>query len=393
MRGDHRKGYEGYITESGDINIWEKDESESDGSGCLKVFLIIMAIDIVCGLIGMGINGLHNAGILKYRIEVTLYETDPDYDISKVTLRLSEIDGDREYTGDFDTKDNTASVKAAKGEYSLWLEQGDYRLYWHNITIDGSSEISIPDWAMFFLDDTDMDDGKKMLLILVQTGSEDIPEPDITAYEVSSGETITFTLSSEREGTISYKAYITEGTWEVIVSEDADLMTATIEVTDDYSMYLFASVMGYYEDDDDEEEPEDSAEEEVCIPDDAVQYNDHSYYIYETDGSVTWEEAKKLCEKLGGYLMSVNSVDEAAFIAENMPEGGDYYWVGGYYSEGWQWLTGESMDYTAWINEPSESVAEIYGYVGISENGWQYFLENGIWNSTAVSGYICEWDQ
>lgn len=136
-------------------------------------------------------------------------------------------------------------------------------------------------------------------------------------------------------------------------------------------------------------------------PDKPAKFNGHEYAIY--DQSMSWIEAKRYCEELGGHLVTINSQNEQDFINNIITEGSkNLYWIGATCTSGsWQWITDETFDYTNWdIGEPN-SINE--KYIHIYRNTWLN-SKLGSWNNTnnynsgsafhATSniGIICEWE-
>ncbi len=128
------------------------------------------------------------------------------------------------------------------------------------------------------------------------------------------------------------------------------------------------------------------------IPDDAVEYNGHYYYIYEEE--CTWTEAEARCEALGGYLATITSKDEQAFIDEYNGSL-EYLWIGGYREDDntvWMWVTGEAWGYTNWDegepNNSSNVVSNENRIVLWSDGYWNDLNDENTWES---AGYICEW--
>ena len=57
-------------------------------------------------------------------------------------------------------------------------------------------------------------------------------------------------------------------------------------------------------------------------------FNGHYYQVFEPD-SITWEAAKQRCEQMGGYLATITSAEEQAFVdslIENSGKNG--LWLG-----------------------------------------------------------------
>ena len=81
----------------------------------------------------------------------------------------------------------------------------------------------------------------------------------------------------------------------------------------------------------------------------AENYNDHYYKTF--DYGMTWKNAKKYCEALGGHLAAITTEEEQQFIAESVEKKKkNSYWLGGYKKSNgeWAWITGETFSYTNW---------------------------------------------
>ena len=102
----------------------------------------------------------------------------------------------------------------------------------------------------------------------------------------------------------------------------------------------------------------------------------------------TWNEAKTICETLGGHLATSTSAEKNAFLVSLI--GNNTVLLGGSDKDNegsWQWLTGEGWSYTNWNSgEPNNSGSgEHYLELQVS-GGW-----NDI-NASTSRYYICEWD-
>ena len=121
-------------------------------------------------------------------------------------------------------------------------------------------------------------------------------------------------------------------------------------------------------------------------------FNDHSYKIFY--GRYTWAEAKKMCEKEGGHLVTITSSEEQKFL-EKLNSNKKALWIGFERvqkdSENWRWITDESNEYNHWNSgEPNnyngaESKASIRG-----DGRWNDLNEK---SSEESDGFICEWDE
>ncbi len=129
---------------------------------------------------------------------------------------------------------------------------------------------------------------------------------------------------------------------------------------------------------------------QVNAPIETGIYGGHEYRLL--DKSMTWEDAKAECEKLGGHLVTITSSEEQAFV-EALIEQGDksQYWIGGYYESGaYQWVTGEVFDYTNWdAGEPNGAEAgEIYLQIYAEANPQEEASLKNKWNDVTNNNYI-----
>lgn len=92
--------------------------------------------------------------------------------------------------------------------------------------------------------------------------------------------------------------------------------------------------------------------------------NDHFYNAIVVPGGLPWEDARLNAESVGGYLATLTSEAENAFVFSLVdapefwfPSGGHNHgpWLGGLQppgspepAGGWEWVTGEPWSYTHW---------------------------------------------
>ena len=160
-------------------------------------------------------------------------------------------------------------------------------------------------------------------------------------------------------------------------------------------------------------EPEPAAKEEplVMIPENALSYKGHHYYIY-NDVKTNWETAASNCRDRGGYMAVINDEEENETLYKYMTAMGyDQAFFGLIYSntnDDWVYLNGGTSDYRDW-GYNSEGVAEPN-----NAEGWEYHVEfdanmqDGHWNDAKFGTktytpdgdayknlytYICEWDR
>ena len=102
----------------------------------------------------------------------------------------------------------------------------------------------------------------------------------------------------------------------------------------------------------------------------------------------SWDAAKAACEAMGGYLVTITSAEEEAFV-ETLFRVNDHPWYGGYadMERVWHWVTDEPFEYTNWgSSEPNNS--------GGSEDCLDTY-SGTYWNDssrTTEKTFICEWD-
>lgn len=138
------------------------------------------------------------------------------------------------------------------------------------------------------------------------------------------------------------------------------------------------------------------------IPEDAVEFNGHYYYLYDVSGLAdasknTWENALGFCDGANGYLATITSKEENDFLFSYMNQCGyssAYFGLTDRKKEGqWEWCNGETVSYTNWNqNEPGGGANENYGMFY-----WKY--EDGTWNDgdfkngvdSGGSAFLCEW--
>lgn len=141
------------------------------------------------------------------------------------------------------------------------------------------------------------------------------------------------------------------------------------------------------------------------VPDNAVEFNGHYYYIYDfaglsPDESNTWENALGYCNGINGYLATITSQEENDFLYSYVKQEGyssAYFGLSDTTSEGnWTWNNGEAVSYTNWHrNEPNgEKSSEDYAlfYYKYSDGTWN----DGDFGNRTVSGgtaFICEWGE
>ena len=151
--------------------------------------------------------------------------------------------------------------------------------------------------------------------------------------------------------------------------------------------------------------------------------NGHFYEAVNLANRVAWEDAKAQSETAGGYLATVTSAEEDAWVRMTVlplttGTGGVARmgpWIGGYqdpssplYSEpggGWAWITGEAWVYTAWggqssvVIEPNDSPGSsdpenhLHYYVPGTSGDWFGWNDLGSFSPhDPTNSFIIEYD-
>ena len=130
-----------------------------------------------------------------------------------------------------------------------------------------------------------------------------------------------------------------------------------------------------------------------------ISFNGHRYHIFAI--SMTWSEAKKYCENLGGYLVTTNSEEEYNTILSMIPQNKEaIYWFGAsdVAAEGdWQWLNNEGkITINHWLSgEPNNEFSREHYMLLTLRNGkwgWNDGTDTNTYPSKESYNLICEWE-
>lgn len=138
---------------------------------------------------------------------------------------------------------------------------------------------------------------------------------------------------------------------------------------------------------------------------DDAEMETHYYTYYDID--CTWEEAKSMCEEMGGHLVTISSESEQEIVKYllNAAERNSY-WLGGYRSgESFNWITGEDFSYSNWATgQPDNAMASedalmMYRQTDDAWGTWNDLNSDGTCNNsdedffgTENIGFVCEWE-
>lgn len=134
------------------------------------------------------------------------------------------------------------------------------------------------------------------------------------------------------------------------------------------------------------------------IPDGALIYNGHSYYVFEEDMS-TWEQAKQFCEDKGGYLVIIDDTKENEVVYEYMIKSGyesAYLGLTDKETEGvWKTSKGKKATYFSFADgEPNNERGKEH-YAMFYYKSPEYMWNDGDFTNGTVNDapvFICEWD-
>lgn len=115
------------------------------------------------------------------------------------------------------------------------------------------------------------------------------------------------------------------------------------------------------------------------------EYNGHRYKLITEE--MSWTEAEAYCISLGGYLVTITSAEENAFV-NSLISKSTMIGLSDAAEEGaWQWVTGESMTYTNWAKgEPNNQSNEDYVLMQVKGTWNDGHLDREKWP------FVCEWD-
>jgi hypothetical protein len=147
--------------------------------------------------------------------------------------------------------------------------------------------------------------------------------------------------------------------------------------------------------------------------------NGHWYNVVSVPGGISWSGANSAATAAGGYLATLTSAGENAFVYNNLvnnplywnqePGGSDLGpWLGGYQTSdngsqaalNWVWVTGEPWSFTNWHSgEPNNFTGVLENYLsfkcsptaGCRSDQWNDLPDNISVFGTSVIAYVVEW--
>jgi hypothetical protein len=125
------------------------------------------------------------------------------------------------------------------------------------------------------------------------------------------------------------------------------------------------------------------------IPEEAKVFGGHHYLVVVK--TVTWHEAKKQCEDMGGHLVIITSKAENSFVSRLADFQTTFIGCTDENKEGdWRWVDGTRVTWKNWAKgEPSNhNGKEHYGELYDTDGVWNDLQKN----NPDIIGYICEWE-
>lgn len=180
-----------------------------------------------------------------------------------------------------------------------------------------------------------------------------------------------------------------------IIQQTANSVVLSRRKTDDGTYYMInaakavETALNYVP-----ERLEDNQLSQSNIPTDAIEFNSHYYYVYDVDTVTDWNMAQEYCEAQGGYLATITSPEEDAFLYSYITDAGYSSVMFGLtdqeQTDDWHWVTGEELSYQNWRSgEPNHQ--------GGYEHYGMYYEKNpdGTWNDGSGRGgpFLCEWGE
>jgi hypothetical protein len=135
--------------------------------------------------------------------------------------------------------------------------------------------------------------------------------------------------------------------------------------------------------------------------------NGHFYEVVSAPAGITWNNANWGATNRGGYLATITSAEENAFVfGLASPDASVWYsgygpWLGGIQpassaepAGGWKWITGEPFIYTNWApaqpnNNQNEDRVQFGGQADRS-SAWNDIGQN---NTNFTRGFVVEYDR
>ena len=127
---------------------------------------------------------------------------------------------------------------------------------------------------------------------------------------------------------------------------------------------------------------------DMIINIDSTTYKGNQYTLFESN--VSWTDAKRICESLGGHLVTITSSEENNLVKALASKAQNDVWYGATNKETngkWTWVTGEDFVFSDWGDgEPNNKGGEQYYLQLLRKNQWDDEC------NTDYQSFICEFE-
>ena len=123
----------------------------------------------------------------------------------------------------------------------------------------------------------------------------------------------------------------------------------------------------------------------MSIPDGAVKFGGHYYYLYEK--ALPWAQAVAACQAVGGHLVTITSVEENKAVLAVTESKNAWLGLSDQEEEGsWKWVTGEPFSFSGWWGQMPDNHQ--------GKQHWGFYWVGRGWDDTSAGDryrYVCEW--
>ena len=122
-------------------------------------------------------------------------------------------------------------------------------------------------------------------------------------------------------------------------------------------------------------------------PSDAVPFNGSYFKVFSQQ--VTWSEAQAIAREQGGYLATIESAEESAFLHELHPRANRHAFGLLWVNDQWEWINGVPLEWTNWSHhQPGPPGVETVGIFWEDPPFWHDGGEHG-----PYAGFIVRWER
>ena len=129
---------------------------------------------------------------------------------------------------------------------------------------------------------------------------------------------------------------------------------------------------------------------DMIINIDSTTYKGNRYTLFESN--VSWTDAKRICESLGGHLVTITSSEENNVVKALASKAKNDVWYGATNKDTngkWTWVTGEDFVFSDWgAGEPNNLGGDQYYMQLLEKNQWDDTTEC----ASEYQSFICEFE-